>query len=88
MTIPIPTGMIFGRPAVWTGLKIARILLKSKYSGVPADAKEKIASFFEDLPEESVYLLCAEFMKIKRKYGTWTLLEVEAKDGDSVQITL
>lgn len=88
VTIPIPTGMIFSRPAVWAGLKIAKIMLKSKYTYIPDNDKDQIEDFFVKMPEESIYIFCAEIMKIKRKYGNWILFEGETEDGDSVQITL
>lgn len=88
VTIPIPTGMIFGRPSVWAGMKIAKLMLKSKNKYIPENALDQMESFFEKIPEESVYVLCDEIMKIKRKHGKWTLLEAESEDGAYVQITL
>lgn len=88
VTIPIPTGMIFGRPSVWAGMKIAKTMLRSKDKHIPENALNQMEAFFVKVPEESVYILCDEIMRIKRKYGKWTLLEAESEDGDQVKITL
>ena len=88
INIPIPTGMIFGRISVWTGVKIAKIMCKSKHSCVPEHAKEHLEGFFERMPEKSIYILCDELMRIKRKHENWTLVEVDSVNGDHIQITL
>ena len=88
ISIPIPTGMIFNRASIWTGLKIAGILCRSKYDHMPDHAKEHLDTFFASAHEESIYILCDEIMRIKRRYGSWTLLEVEKAEGEQVKITL
>ena len=88
ISIPIPTGMIFNRAAIWTGLKIAKILCKSKHDHIPDHVKAQLDAFFASVSDESVCILCDEIMRIKRQYGSWTLLEAEKAEGEQVKITL
>ena len=88
ISIPIPTGMIFNRAAIWTGLKIAKILCKSKHDHIPGHVKAQLDAFFASASEESVYILCDEIMRIKRQYGSWTFLEAEKAEGEQVKIML
>lgn len=88
ISIPIPTGMIFSRASVWTGVQIAKIMCKSRHSHIPDHVKEQMDAFFEKMPEKSLYILCDEFMRIKRKHGNWTLVEVDTVNGETIQITL
>lgn len=86
--IPIPTRLIFNRLSIWSALKISKWMVKCKSSYIPEEAKERIESAFANLSEESVYILCKELMRIKRKHGSWTLLESETADGEYVKISI
>lgn len=84
--IPIPTAMIFSRATVDIGLKLAK-----KYSG----ESMKIHAFhsggsihLEDIPPEAIHALCDEIRRIKKKHGSWLLVDVESAGGDRVRITL
>ena len=88
INIPIPTGLIFSKPAVWLYLKLAR-----RYSGrarqyISADTEQAADTILANIPDEAVYALCAELMRIKKKYGKWDLVEVKAASGEEVNITL
>lgn len=83
--IPIPTGMIFSKASAWAWLKIVRNA-SSKY--VPEKVNEKADAFFSNISDEAVYALCSEIMRVKRKYGSWDLVEVESADGEQVLIRL
>ena len=85
INIPIPTGLIFSKASVRTWLKIARISA-GKY--MPERVNQKADAFFDGLSDEAVYALCNELMRIKRKYGSWDLVEVESSDGTQVLIRL
>ena len=63
-----PTGLVFNRVTVWLADKVGR-----KYAG---DAMPQIS-------EKDMNKLFAEFRRIKRTYGRWTLVEVETSDGDN-----
>ena len=69
----IPTILLFSRGSAWLVEKLGR-----RY------AKDTMM----DLPPGSVPVLCAELRRIKRKYGTYSLVEVESSDGDVVRIQL
>lgn len=69
----LPTALIFGKGTVWLANHFGR-----KYAG---DA-------MKDIPPEALEALFAEFRSIKRKYGSWDLVEVESATGDRVLIRL
>ena len=88
INIPIPTGLIFSKPAVWLYMKLAR-----RYSGhareyISADTEQVADKVLSHIPDEAVYALCAELMRIKKKYGKWDLVEVKTASGEEVNITL
>lgn len=86
--IPIPTGMIFSKPSVWLYLKLARKFSARASQYVPENVEVSVDEILEKLPDEAVYALCAEIMRIKRKYGKWDLVEVKSSSGEEVLIQL
>ena len=86
--IPIPTGMIFSKPSVWLYLKLVRRTSNRMSRYVPENAEVSFDEVLEKLPDEAVYALCAEIMRIKRKYGKCDLVEVMSSSGEEVTITL
>ena len=73
INIPVPTNLVFSKGSVWLANRFGR-----KYAG---DA-------MKDLPPEALDKLFAEFRRIKRKHGSWDLVEVESSDGSQVLIRL
>lgn len=71
-SIVLPTRMLFSKSILKFGLRIGK-----KYS---ADVPE--------LPPEMVDGLCDEIRRIKKRYGAWELVDVQASDGEQVQIIL
>ena len=71
--IPIPTALIFNDLTALIGCSAIR-----KYSppGV------------QNLSHRQISVLFAEFRRIKRKYGSWVLVDIQSADGQTVQITL
>ena len=69
----LPTNLIFGNI-------VARLVdtLGRRYAG---EALEKI-------PPEALERLFAEIRRIKKKYGSWELVDIESADGSIVHITL
>ena len=68
----LPTRMLFSKGLIKFGLRIGR-----KYSDqVPP------------LAPEAIDALCDEIKRIKRKHGSWKLVEVQSADGDDVRIIL
>lgn len=86
--IPIPTGMIFSKASVWLYLKLARTYSSRAKQYIPADVEVTVDEILEKLPDEAVYAICAEIMRIKRKHGHWDLVEVKSSSGEEVTITL
>lgn len=70
--IPLPTNLLFSRGSAWVVNHMGR-----QYSGE-----------LRDIPPEAVDRLFAEFRRIKRKHGQWTLVEVCSAGGDEVTVTL
>ena len=70
--LALPTRLIFSKWLIKLGLRMG-----SRYSGQS-----------QELPPEAVDALCAEIRRIKKKHGSWELVEVLSADGDTVQITL
>ena len=89
INIPIPTGLIFSKASAWIWLKTMRKAAKPYVDQYVSDSVSKKAdSVMDNLSDEAVYALCAELMRIKRKYGKWDLVEVESAEGDQVLIQL
>lgn len=88
INIPIPTGLIFSRPSVWLWLKIGRKASKGDNKYLPEHVEEKTDDFLMKIPDEAMYALCDEIMRIKKKYGSWDLVEVESASGEQVLIRL
>lgn len=88
INIPLPTALVFSRPSVWIWMKLVRKAMTHCSQYIPADTGTDADSFFAKIPDEAVYALCAELMRVKRKHGRWDLVEVESADGERVLIRL
>lgn len=86
--IPIPTGLIFSKPSVWLYLKLARKFSARASEYIPGDIEITADRLLDKIPEEAVYALCAELMRVKRRHGSWTMVEVKSASGEEVTITL
>ncbi len=42
----------------------------------------------QTLPPEAMETLFAEMRRIRKRYGRWELVDIQSKDGESVQIIL
>ena len=73
ITLGLPTVLIFSKGSAFLAEKLGR-----KY------APESMV----DIPPDAIPILCAELRKIKKKYGTYELLELETANGQYVKITL
>lgn len=80
--LPIPTALIFNRPMMRLWLRMMR--QSQEYVSLPEEA----GAFLWNLPEESVLRLCDELRRIKRKRGSWDLVEVQSASGEQVLIQL
>lgn len=87
-SIPVPTRLIFSKTSVRLYLKLARKYSSRAKRYIPEDAQQQASDFLQKLPDEAVYALCAELMRIKRRYGSWNLVEVRSAGGEEVHITL
>ena len=86
--IGIPTDLIFSKPSVWLYMKIARNSTAIAQQHMPDDMDVSVSDILDNIPEEAVYALCDELRRIKRKHGSWKLLEVASADGSVVNIVL
>ena len=71
--LAIPTSWIFGRGSAFLAEKLGRKYAPESMAGIPPDA---------------IPILCAELRRIKKKYGSYELVELETADGQHVKITL
>ena len=73
LRIRIPTGLVFSPLG-------ARFICRYglQYAG---DA-------MKDLSPEALSALFAEFRRIKRKHGSWELVDIESSDGELVKVVL
>ena len=63
-------------------------LIFSRGSAALAQHMAKKYSPEMNLPDGALPALCEELRRIKKKYGTWELVEVESASGEHVKITL
>ena len=71
-TLLLPTRMVFSKSILKFGMRIGR-----KYSDqVP------------DISPQTIDALCDEIKRIKKKHGSWELVNVQSSDGERVQIIL
>lgn len=85
--LAFPTAFLFNRASVWLWLKIGRLTVKrsrKQFEEMPENAEW----VFANIPDRAVMALCAELMRVKRKHGKWTLVEVSASGGEQVTISL
>lgn len=73
LNIVLPTRMLFSK----TVLRLVNVTGR-KYAG---DALERI-------PPEFFDVLFAELRHVKKKYGSWDLVDIESADGERVLIRL
>ena len=71
--ILLPDWLIFGRLTVWLANSAGR-----KYAG----------EAMEGIRPEAMKVLFAELRRIKKKYGSWELVEVCSADGERVKVEL
>lgn len=73
LRIRIPTGLVFSPLG-------ARFICRYglQYAG---DA-------MKDISPEALTALFAEFRRIKKKHGSWDLVDIESTDGELVKVTL
>lgn len=69
----LPTGLIFSKGTVWLANHVGR-----RY------APEAMAN----IPPEALAALFAELRRIKKRHGSWELVEVESVGGEKVNIIL
>lgn len=71
MNLILPTRLLFSRPV----MKLIRF--SSRYWD---------EDYLNNLSPEAIDVLFAEFRRIKNRYGSWELVNVESADGETVQI--
>lgn len=69
----LPTMLVFSRGFAWLGKRYGL-----KYAG----------SAMENIPPEAIDALFAEFRRIKKKHGSWELVDIESADGSKVLVIL
>lgn len=72
-TLLLPTMLVFSKPSLRLINGVARKYAPDAMAPIPAEGMEA---------------LWAELRRIKKKYGSWDLVEVDSADGEYVKITL
>lgn len=72
-TLVLPTRLIFNKISARIANHFARKYAPDAMAGISPEALEA---------------LCTELGRIKKKYGSWDLVEVDSADGEKVIITL
>lgn len=88
MNIPIPTRLIFSKASVKIYLKLARMFSSRAARYIPEGMDHKAERILDNLPENAICALCDEIVRVKKKHGSWELVEVRSASGDEVKITL
>ena len=73
LNLVLPTRLLIGKTVVKLANTIGR-----RYA----------AEALDSISPEALEILCAELRRIKKKYGSWDLVDVQSADGDVVQIIL
>ena len=80
--ILIPTGFLLNRTMVRLWLWMMR--RSEQYVKLP----EQAGAVIWNLPAKSVLRLCDALRKVKKRHGSWDLVEVESAEGEQVLIQL
>lgn len=83
-----PTGMLCSRFCMRLWLKAAKMMAKHQDRYLPDRMETVTDDFISKLPEEALFAMCDELMRIKRRHGHWDLVEVKAASGEEVLIRL
>lgn len=73
LTLLFPTALLFSRGTAWLANTVGR-----QYAG----------EAMKDIPPEAMQAVFAELRRVKRKYGSWELVEAVSADGNRVNIVL
>lgn len=71
--IALPTALVCSKTVLRIGMHFAGKHAPEAVQNIPPEAMERI---------------CTEIRRIKRRRGSWDLVEVESADGELVKITL
>ena len=73
LNLHLPTALCFGKATVWLANHVAR---------------EYAQDAMKQIPPEALDALFAEFRRIKKKHGSWELVDVESSSGEKVKVIL
>ena len=71
-TLILPTRLLLSKGAVKLGLRIGK----------------RCSISVPDIPLKIVDALCDEVKRIKKKHGSWELVDVQSADGEQINIRL
>ena len=73
ISLRLPTNLFLGKTMVKLGYAIGR-----RYAG----------ESMGQIPPEALEIFCAELRRVKKKYGSWELVEIQSADGTHIHIVL
>lgn len=73
VNLVLPTGLLIGKTVIRIANTIGRRYATEALEGIPPETLER---------------LCAELRRVKKKHGSWELVDVESASGEIVKIVL
>ena len=87
-SVAVPTSLIFSKASVWLYLRLARKYYSAAAKYIPENSEMMAEKLLDTMPDEKLFALCRELRRIKRKHGSWELVNVESSNADSVKVNL
>jgi len=84
ISLMLPTNLILSAPIAWIADRAISGMSEKSIMDLPLQAADAVAK----LPSGAIKKLFTELRSIKRKYGKWTLVEMESASGEQVLIEL
>ena len=84
ISLILPTNLILSAPIAWIADRAISGMSEKSIEDLPPQAADALTK----LPPDAVKKLFSELRRIKRRYGKWTLVEMESLSGDQVLVEL
>ena len=84
ISLILPTNLVLSAPIAWIADRAISGMTEKSIVDLPPQAANAVAK----LPPDAVKKLFSELRRIKRRYGKWTLVEMDSRSGDQVLVEL
>ena len=82
--LTLPTNLVFSSPFAWIADRACTRIPDAVVENMPSRAADAVAK----ISPGAMGKLFAEIRRIKKRYGSWTLVELDSASGEQVLITL